>query len=244
MGHKKHKKRTFRESAITVANASERTCCESAITVLNATAGAAAWQEGAIFWDNCIQPFLGMFPYAVSYYGFRSIFLAFCDVSGNLAMNFVARLIAQLPRENTCKTQVINAVNAATWQPVVDAGVKLGQCIFHTAKTASPLVVTVAGVGIFGWNWAATYALKYVLSLDSPALLTNALADLGFYLPGPLSLPGSGSGNRSMRWIPPFVLVAAATGEGLSWLVEKCRGTGNEEQTPLLPLPVTSPQPR
>ena len=225
---------------------------DSGNAVLGITAAAIGWQTFANLFDAYLKPSLEQSNcHPIGIYILRLLWVGLGDVVFNFSLDLLYQSFRRVFEERklawgeyfkkAARAAVLNFINAASWQPLVDGGVLLGTYATGLPDTNALWVVFIASLVLFSANLLITAAARCVLRLNSP-LFTNALADTFFYVEGPAPLPGSDSGNRELGWVVLLVFSAAVFAEGighlLSQLYNRCRrsATAQEgEQQPLVP---------
>lgn len=192
---------------------------ESAILALNAVAWQLAYKAWATLssWDK-VLPFVG----GAALTGFAdssvsSLALLAKDCGGFMGDVYYSK-------SDYLKMTFSNALIAALWQPLVVLGVYLSVLTGNAASSIGTYVLTGSMVFLGNVGMAATASCIMRQGL-APNPYSLPLAELFFYMTGPLPLVGSDSGldNREIAYAGAFAFAGAALGLGIEKTIQSVR---------------------
>jgi hypothetical protein len=104
------------------------------------------------------------------------------------------------------------------WQPMVDLGAVFGKLIVDSDTSAD----VCSGLFIFT-SYTILYQLMRRCDTSAPYALTAGLAETGFFICGPLTLPSSPAGSRTVLYSMGFSAIGATLGEGSAFFAHKIK---------------------
>ncbi len=104
------------------------------------------------------------------------------------------------------------------WLPTLDLGAVFGRLIVDSDMSAN------VGSGLFIFlGYTILYQLMRRCDASAPYALTAGLAETGFFICGPLTLPSSPAGSRTVLYSMGFSAIGATLGEGPAFFAHKIK---------------------
>lgn len=152
---------------------------------------------------------------SIAYSQDKAKYIRCCFFSGltDSAVSFVIDTLLAVYNYNSTKSVstiarqlIINlfcyTLISGLWQPAVDMGSILGALISSAGAEVG------GGIGVFILN-ASLFKLMHSIDAEAPSFLVAGAAETAFYMSGPLTLPGSPSGTRTVGYAFLFTLAGA-----------------------------------
>ncbi len=184
-------------------------CSPSALFISKLALGAAAWQAVAERKGVTVsEDPLG--------YALFCLLCGVADSTVSLIIDTVSQFSQGSDSKQSCKSQtkklvknfVISTFISSCWQPAVDLGALTGTRISRIGADIFP------GIFVFAFN-AGCYLLLFDRESRFNHCLTAGFGEMLFYVSGPVSLPSSPSGNRTVAYAFLFTLSGAIFGKSL-----------------------------